>query len=485
VELAASRAVALFLEGGPPRPAIEITCEPAGLELVLRGRGSEGLSEGLSPAALLALGERVALAGGTVGASPPPSSACIRVSLPARAGTVPAVASPASPPVIPESGQRLRRLAELPWPALLAASAFVLLEVEVQTSGLLRGPRLLNLLGGLAVAAPLAWCRRRPLIVTTASLLAALAMSLTLTPVGSMAAASALYLILPFSAAAFGKRMQALAGLAICGAVLFASGWLRLPGTTSILDAASIAPFVLGAWVAGLVVHDRSRLAGNLRETNERLAQERDASAREVVLEERARVARDLHDVVGHSLTVIILQAGAARRVWVTDRPTALASLANAARVARGGLTELLHSLDELDASDRPADDVGGLEEFDAILEMAKLAGVRLELKVEGQRARLSPPAELASHRVVQEALTNAIKHAPGSPVMLVVHYGKEMMELEVSNKHVVATAGSVAGKGGHGLLGMRQRVEACGGGLEWGRCDGRFSVRAWLPLLD
>jgi signal transduction histidine kinase len=310
-----------------------------------------------------------------------------------------------------------------------------------------------------------------------------MAVSLTVAPVGSTVAANTLYLILPFSVAAFRDRLQALTGLAICGAALIASGWLHLSGFTSIPDTASVAPFVLGAWVAGCLLRDRARLARDLRETNRQLAEERDASARDVVMEERARVARDLHDVVGHSLTVIVLQAGAARRVWHTDRPTAVASLANAARVARGALADLLQSLDALYRTDRPAGEVPGLE-IDGLVEMARLAGVHLAVRIEGDRVRLSPSAELASYRVVQEALTNAIKHAPGCPVMLVIHYDQRVMELEVSNENLAHAGPPARADGhGHGLPGMRQRVEGCGGRLEWGRSEGRFRVMAQLPL--
>jgi signal transduction histidine kinase len=195
-------------------------------------------------------------------------------------------------------------------------------------------------------------------------------------------------------------------------------------------------------------------------------------------------VAHELHDVIGHSLTVIVLQAGAARRVWDTDRASALTSLSALARVAREGLTELLQSLDSLDPRTRPTDGPK-LEQLQDVLEMARLAGVHLELRVDGESASLSPAVELAAYRMVQEALTNAIKHAPGRPVLLSIHYG-QVMEVEVSNELPGAPPGEpLTTSGGHGLAGMRQRVEACGGRLDWGRHDGAFSVRAKLPVLS
>jgi signal transduction histidine kinase len=480
VELAASRAVELYLDDAACASEIEITRRPTGLELVFRGSGWEGLGE----ATVLALRERVSLAAGALGETPSDPSPGIRVWLPFGSAPVPTLPVPPLPVATSTGGRPPAGLGKLPWPALLAATFYILLEVEIQTSSLLHGSRLLNLLAGVAVAAPLAWCRGRPLIAAGVSLLAAIVTSITLTPIESMAAAAALYLVLPFSVAAFRDRLPALAGLVICGAAVFVPGLLRLPGFTSIPDAASIAPFVLGAWVAGRLLQGRSRLARELRETNRLLAEERDASAREVVMAERARVARELHDVVGHSLTVIVLQAGAARRVWLTDRATALTSLANAGRVARGALTELLQGLDVLDATDQPARDVAGIE-VDGLVEMARLAGAHLEIRVEGERARLSPPAQLASYRVVQEALTNAVKHAPGRPVLLVIHYRQHAMELRVSNdRDEGAPAWPAAHADGHGLPGMRQRVAACGGRLEWGAGEGTFWVLARLPVM-
>src|ERR1700694_1748732 len=217
---------------------------------------------------------------------------------------------------------------------------------------------------------------------------------------------------------------------------------------------------------------------------NQRLIQEREATAQQVVLEERVRVAHELHDVIGHSLTVIVLQAGAARRVWDTDRATALSALAALTRVARGGLTDLLQSLDSLDAMEQPIDRPK-LEEIQDVLEMARLAGACLELRVDGERARLSPAVEFAAYRVVQEALTNAMKHAPGCPVLVAIRYGHQAMALEGSNEWPVAPPGGpLTATGGHGLAGMQQRIRACGGTLEWGRQDGAFSVQARLPVL-
>jgi signal transduction histidine kinase len=383
---------------------------------------------------------------------------------------------------------RVFQLTAIYWPAALAAAFYAFLEIELQGRALPIQYRLVYVVAGLVVSVPIAWCRSRPLSAAAMSLFATAAISLTFAPVASTIAATTLYLILPFCVAAFLDFRPALAGLAICAAALLADGWLHLASIASVADAATTtAPFVLGAWLAGRVLHARSRLVNQLRDTNRRLAEERDANAREVVREERQRVARDLHDVVGHSLTVIVLQAGAARRVWFTDRAMALASLANAARLARGALTELLQSLDALSAVEATASAGPGLE-LEGLVEMARLAGVHLEVRVEGRRAPLSPAVELALHRVVQEALTNALKHAPGCDVTMMVRYGPHGMDVDISNQDL-EPAGRPPSTGpdghGRGLPGMRERIESCGGRLQWERRHGRFRVHAQVPVLD
>lgn len=478
VELAAARVVELFCEGATPQLRIEVSGGDDDLRLLLTGGGAGGLEA----AGRVALEQRVALAGGTWDAVPDAAGSGVRVVLPLHPGPVPAPPVPDAPaaPAPPASpAGPLARAWAWPWPVALATAVFVMLEVQVQTSDLLRGPRALNLLAGLAVAAPLVWWRSRPLVVSAASLLAALAMSVTLTPITSLAAGTALFVLLPFGAAAFLGVGPAAVGLGLCAAALVGGGALGLPGMGTVPEALSVLPYAAGAWLAGWVVQDHRRLAAELRETNRGLAAERDATARAIVVEERARVARDLHDVVGHSLTVIVLQAGAARRVWGVDRAGALAALATLAGVAREQLTELLRSLESLDA------DRGGLPDLDGLLEMARLAGVELQVRVEGEREPLEPAAELASYRVVQEALTNAIKHAPGSPVALVIRYRERCMELEASNELRPGAPGGrpLASGGGSGLCSMRERVEACGGTLEWGGRDGAFSLQARLPV--
>jgi signal transduction histidine kinase len=186
VELAAVRVIELFLDGAPDRSRLEVRHQQAGIDILLHGQGGDELSREV----LLAMRERAALVGGAINAATPAGSTGLLVSLPAHSR-----ATPANQPTPSEPKTRAPRSTNLPWSAMLAAGDFLLLQAQVQTSSLLHGPRLLNALAVLAVAGPLAWCRRRPLVATTTSLLAFTAMSVTLTPVESMAGGTVLWLV--------------------------------------------------------------------------------------------------------------------------------------------------------------------------------------------------------------------------------------------------------------------------------------------------
>src|SRR4029077_10252143 len=193
--------------------------------------------------------------------------------------------------------------------------------------------------GGLAIAAPLVWSRRRPVAAAAASLAAATLFSAGLVPLALLFTPITIFLAWPFCVAAFSDRSWSLVGLGVCLIGLGSAFDLQNPslGDFAYHAAAGFA-IALGFWIAGRFAHDYARLAAQLKATNRDLAAERDLRAQHAVLEERARVARELHDVVGHTLTVIVIQAGAARRLWVSDRPRAEAALRAVAEIARGGL---------------------------------------------------------------------------------------------------------------------------------------------------
>ena len=372
----------------------------------------------------------------------------------------------------------LAALDRAPWPVVLAVVVLVLLEARIQGPGLSHSPRLLIDAGLIAIAGPLAWSRSRPLAAAAISSLALVAISRFVIPIpidGMPSAVLAFYL--PFSVAAFSNGRKALAGFVVC-----AAGFIGAYG----FNVAPALVFGAGAWVAGRLLEDRTHLARELEATNRNLKEERDLRAYEVVLEERLRVARELHDVIGHTLTVVVLQAGAARRNWVNDRARATRALASLATVAREGLTELLASLDTVDASAEATPAGLIFRDLEALIEQARSAGVRVAFVPESLPAIVNPRLELTTYRVVQEALTNVMKHAPRSQAQVHIRSTTGSLHVEVLNSGPLRDTQRNRMRVGHGLPGMAQRVEANGGELKWGRdSSGGFAVRARLPIEE
>jgi signal transduction histidine kinase len=259
---------------------------------------------------------------------------------------------------------------------------------------------------------------------------------------------------------------------------------------------AAATPLVAGAlWFAGdSVSYRRQYDEAVAAERERRRLAERDR-ARQAVREERVRIAREIHDVVAHSLTVMTVQAGVACRV--VQRPDeargVLESIEATGRVAQGELRLILGLLRDDEQEDpglAPAPDLAALP---ALAEEVRAAGVPVELQVFGSKPALSPALELSLYRVIQEALTNTVKHAGRVPTTVRLSYGTREVRVEVVNDHPAeaggraASAGGAGGMGtGHGLLGMRERVSAFGGTLVVGPVDGAgFRVAVRVPLRE
>jgi signal transduction histidine kinase len=181
---------------------------------------------------------------------------------------------------------------------------------------------------------------------------------------------------------------------------------------------------------------------------------------------------------------VVVLQAGAARRNWASDRDRASRAIGSLANVARDALTELLASLLALDETSNPVPASPGLVDIDALVAQARAAGIRVELSQESLPAGLNPELELTAYRVVQEALTNVMKHAPRSATYVRIQARGERLQVEVVNSGPLTPRLGRGSRGGQGLSGMAQRVAAGGGELSWGRDTvGGFAVQARLPI--
>jgi len=237
--------------------------------------------------------------------------------------------------------------------------------------------------------------------------------------------------------------------------------------------------------VAGFAVRERAEQAeaAEVRATAAEL--ERDAAARIAVAEERARIARELHDIVAHAVSVMVLQVGAVRH----KLPDALAedrdALRGVERVGRAALAELRRLLavmrrdgDRVELTPQP-----GLDGLNSLVKDIGHAGLPVELHVEGEPYPLPQGIDLSAYRIVQEALTNALKHAHASHANVTIHYAPDEVQIDVrDNGH-----GAVTSNGhGHGLIGIRERVKLYGGDMTTGTANGGgFILRTRLPLPD
>jgi signal transduction histidine kinase len=239
----------------------------------------------------------------------------------------------------------------------------------------------------------------------------------------------------------------------------------------------------VGPWLAGRAVLSQRRLNHRLRAQNEALAAERELFALESVRYERARIARDLHDIVAHCLSVMVVQASAGQRLAEADRAgvtLALESVTEAAAQARtevGRLVELL-------GGNRRSGPALRLDMVDELVRRAGVAGQTVSCRLLRPCDRLGPAASEAGYRLVQEALTNAVKHAPGAPVEITIGGHDVIVTVSVVNAAPPRQRSGLERSGGsYGLAGMRDRVTACGGSLTCGPTPaGGWQVSAQLP---
>jgi signal transduction histidine kinase len=287
-------------------------------------------------------------------------------------------------------------------------------------------------------------------------------------------------LALVLSLAVHASSRQAAAGLAVSAAVLM----VEVASTTnSFGDYLFVGAFLVGSWLAGRAVQARQQRADELFDRTVRLEVEREDKAREAAANERARIARELHDVISHSVSVMVVQAGAAEQVFDSDPDQARSSLRSIQETGRQARLELRRLLGLIRA-DREGTDLApqpGLAQLQTLVEQLRRSGLEVELDVRVERT-LSPGLELAAYRIIQEVLTNALTHGgPGSARVFVGH-GRDALELEVVDEgHALVPSDS----GGFGLIGMRERIALYGGELEHGRRNGGggYRLRARLPL--
>ena len=236
-------------------------------------------------------------------------------------------------------------------------------------------------------------------------------------------------------------------------------------------------------WLVGLALHERAEKTEAVEQRAARAERDRENAARVAVAEERARIARELHDVVAHAVSVMVLQAGVLRHRMPPERAADRDALRNVEQAGRTALAEMRRLLDamrregdHLDLAPQP-----GLDKLDALLDDVRAAGLDARLEVHGDPVELPPGLDLSAYRIAQEGLTNVIKHARARHAEVHLRYGRGDLELEIRDDG----DGPAASDGlGHGLVGIGERVKLYGGTMTAGAtASGGFALRARLPL--
>ena len=328
----------------------------------------------------------------------------------------------------------------------------------------------------------LAWRRPFPIPVTLIAVATAIAEAAAGQTMHSAVAPVVGFALCSWAVGAYEERRRAVLGLVllVCG-IWIAMGVDLLRGTDQYMgtDFPWIGGVLAAPGIFGIVFGARTR---SLRAAEARAAR-LELERREAVVEERARIARELHDVIAHSVSVMTVQAGAAEEMLRVDPSRALEPVRAVQETGRQALVEMKRLVGILRERD---DEVGlapqpGLADVERLVGQMRDAGLAVELRVEGTPRAAPIGIDLSAYRVVQEALTNSLKHGAGGVVTVALRYRDDGLEVEVADDG----RGTADGNGaGHGLVGMRERVGIFGGTFEAGpRAGGGFSVRALLPL--
>jgi signal transduction histidine kinase len=386
--------------------------------------------------------------------------------------------------------QRPRFLAGRPSPTVVdtavAIVACVTAELELAVGSGIQGPAWVNALAAAGATLPIAVRRRWPLgaVVMVGAVVAGQELAdgdlveNSITPLLS-------FPMVVYAAAAYCDRRRAFVGLVAALALVWTD---VLAADRSVGgDFLFTALLVFGPWLVGRIVAARNELAAELRDKANRLEREQEKQAQLAVAEERTRIARELHDVVAHNVSVMVVQAAAARRMIDHDASKAKEALGSVEQTGRSALREMRRVVgmlgqadEELALAPQPS-----VDELDWLIERAREAGLEVDLTIEGEKKRLESGVDLSAFRIVQEALRNTLKHAGPARAQVTLRYRENDVEVDVSDNGRGVRApldnGAVTG---HGLLGMRERVAMLGGEIEAGyRKDGGFGVHARLPL--
>ena len=331
---------------------------------------------------------------------------------------------------------------------------------------------------GVAAALPLLARRRYPLPVLAVGTAATIAAVLIWGAYAPFPAAIALYTV-----ANRCERRPALAAGVVAVAAIGLALWGQAGWERGVIALGRSLPFVV-AWVVGESIGIRRRYVEALEERAERLQRERAAEAARAVAEEQARIARELHDVVAHSLSVIVVQAAAAGDVFARRPERVREALRAIEQTGRSALDELRRLVGSVRGEAVPYAPQPGLALLDELAERVRATGLDVLVSVEGSPRPLPAALELSAYRVVQEALTNTLKHANASRAEVLVRYADGELDVEVRDDGRGVQDEPVEERhAGQGLVGMRERLGLLGGSFSAGPAEGGgFSVSARFP---
>ena len=351
-----------------------------------------------------------------------------------------------------------------------------------------RDPNVIGFVLLCLASIPIAFRRRAPMAVLVTTFLGTVLYESVGFPTGNVPLGPmvALYTV---AARCDRRRSSTALGLAAVGVtiVLFTARW-----EVNLATIISNSFVFVASYLVGETMKSRRAVVAALEDRAVQAEATRMEEAKRAVAEERTRIARELHDVVAHSMSVMIVQAGAARRVLAQHPDQAAESLASIESTGRGAMAEMRRLLGVL-RDDR--DDTAAMapqpsvRDLESLLAACAEAGLPVSVEVDGQARDLPAGIDLSAYRIVQEALTNARKHAGPATAVVVLRYGDDALDIEVRDDGRGAAAGATdegVDGSGHGLIGMRERVDLYGGDLEAGpRAGGGFTVRAHLPLAS
>ena len=382
--------------------------------------------------------------------------------------------------------RRLPQSVDLRWFDMVATVAFVV--IVILQEGVAKDPSAFALVAGLGCVTTIAYRRRAPATacVVTAASFAALQVW------GGNADIAPTEFVIVLNTYMLGRRFGK-SGSRVIAASLVATALPAIalvPGNARPTDFVPVWGFLVAIpFVVGLVIRERTDRTAGVVLAASRLEREQESTTKQVVADERAQIARELHDIIAHSVSVMVIQAAAARRMAQVDRAVSREALGSVVTSGREALDEMHRLVGVLDRDSRPVSGVGpadGLSHLPVLAARARTSGLPVDVRISGDPRPLPAALDLVAFRVIQEAITNTIKHAGPARATVQVTFASDAIELEIRDDGCATVGRSALRTSGHGLVGMRERVALQGGVLNAGRHnDGGFFVTARIPFTE